>query len=60
MRANYSPQSELGQRFEDWLLLTELHPIVVAIAARVLPRGFEPYRPTVACTFLLVTQAVPI
>ena len=60
MRASYSPQSELGHGLEVWLLLSELHPIVHAIEARVLPRVFEPYRPIVAHTFLPLTKAVRI
>ena len=35
MRVGYNPQSVLGQGLGAWLLLSELHPIVLAIAARV-------------------------
>ena len=35
MRAGYRPQSELRWGFEVWLLLSELHPIVPTIVARV-------------------------
>ena len=35
MRASYSPQFGLGRSLEVWLLLSELHPIVSAIVARV-------------------------
>ena len=59
MRASYSPQSGLRRSLEVWLLLSELHPIVYAIEARVLPMRFEPYRPNVAYTFLVLTNAVP-
>ena len=60
MRLSYKPQSELRQILEDWLLLSELRPIVSTIAARVLPRGFGLYSPNVAHTFILVTQAICI
>ena len=58
MRASYSPQSGLRQGLEDWLLLSELHPIVLTIVARVLPSRFGAYRPTVARTFLSFSEAV--
>ena len=60
MRMSCNPQSILGSGFEVWLLFSELHPFVPTIVARVYPRRFGPYGPTVACTFLLVTKAVSL
>ena len=60
MRLSYKPRSELRQTLRDWLLLSESHPVVFAIDARVLPRGFGLYSPNVAHTFILVTKAICI
>ena len=53
MRTSYSPQSELRLSLEDYLHLSVSEPIVLAIVARVLPRGFGAYGPTVVHSFLL-------
>ena len=52
MRASYSPQSELRLSLKDYLRLSASEPIVPAIVARVLPRGFGAYGPTVVHSFL--------
>ena len=39
MWASCSPQSELRPLLKDWLHLAILHPVVVAIVARVWPRA---------------------
>lgn len=52
MRTSYSPQSELRLSLEDYLRLSASEPIVSAIVARVLPRGFGAYGPTVVHSFL--------
>ena len=52
MRTSYSPQSELRLSLEDYLHLSVSEPIVSAIVARVLPRGFGAYGPTVVHSFL--------
>jgi len=58
MRASFSPQSELRMGLWDWLLLSELQPIVPSIVCHVWPRRLGLYWPTVAPSFLLLTQAV--
>ena len=58
MRVSCNPQFILGSCFEAWLHLSVLHPIVTTIVARVLPKRFGAYRPTVACAFLLLSEAV--
>ena len=60
MRLGYKPQSELRQTLGDWLLFSESHLIVSAIAARVSPRGFGLYSPNVVHTFILVTKAISL
>ena len=52
MRASYSPQSELRLSLGDYLRFSASEPIVLAIVARVLPRGFGAYGPTVVHSFL--------
>ena len=60
MRLSYKPQSGLRWTLGDWLLLSELHPVVSTIDARVLPRAVGLYSPNVAHTFILVTKAIYI
>ena len=60
MRTSYSPQSELRLSLEDYLHLSVSEPIVSAIVARVLPRGFGAYGPTVVHSFLLFIIGGPL
>ena len=60
MRASYSPQSELRLGLGDYLRLSALEPIVPAIVARVLPRGFGAYGPTVVHSFLQFITGGPL
>ena len=60
MRTSYSPQSELRLSLEDYLHLSVSEPIVLAIVARVLPRGFGAYGPTVVHSFLLFIIGGPL
>lgn len=60
MRTSYSPQSELRPSLEDYLHLSVSEPIVSAIVARVLPRGFGAYGPTVVHSFLLFIIGGPL
>lgn len=60
MRTSYSPQSELRISLEDYLHLSVLEPIVSSIVARVLPRGFGAYGPTVVHSFLLFITGGPL
>ena len=60
MRASYSPQSELRLSLEDYLHLSVSEPIVSAIVARVLPRGFGAYGPTVVHSFLQFITGGPL
>ena len=60
MRTSYSPQSELRLSLEDYLRLSASEPIVSAIVARVLPRGFGAYGPTVVHSFLLFIIGGPL
>ena len=60
MGLGYKPQFGLGQTLRDYLHLSVSHPVVFAIDARVLPRGFGLYSPNVAHTFILVTKAIYI
>lgn len=60
MRASYSPQSELRLSLGDYLHLSMLEPIVLAIVARVLPRGFGAYGPTVVHSFLQFITGGPL
>ena len=60
MRTSYSPQSELRPSLEDYLHLSVSEPIVLAIVARVLPRGFGAYGPTVVHSFLLFITGGPL
>lgn len=59
MRTSYSPQSELRISLEDYLHLSVSEPIVSSIVARVLPRGFGAYGPTVVHSFLLFITGGP-
>ena len=60
MRAGYSPQSELRLGLGDYLHFSVLEPIVLAIVARVLPRGFGAYGPTVVHSFLQFITGGPL
>lgn len=60
MRASYSPQSELRPSLGDYLHLSMSEPIVLAIVARVLPRGFGAYGPTVVHSFLQFITGGPL
>ena len=60
MRTSYSPQSELRLSLEDYLHLSVSEPIVSAIVARVLPRGFGAYGPTVVHSFLQFITGGPL
>ena len=60
MRTSYSPQSELRLSLEDYLRLSASEPIVSAIVARVLPRGFGAYGPTVVHSFLQFITGGPL
>ncbi len=60
MRAGYSPQSELRLGLGDYLHLSVSEPIVLAIVARVLPRGFGAYGPTVVHSFLQFITGGPL
>lgn len=60
MRTSYSPQSKLRLSLEDYLRLSASEPIVSAIVARVLPRGFGAYGPTVVHSFLLFIIGGPL
>lgn len=60
MRAGYSPQSELRLSLEDYLHFSMSEPIVSAIVARVLPRGFGAYGPTVVHSFLQFITGGPL
>ena len=60
MRLSCKPQSGLRWTLRDWLLFSELHPVVSTIDARVLPRAVGLYPPNVAHTFILVTKAIYI
>ncbi len=53
-------QSELRLSLEDYLRLSASEPIVSAIVARVLPRGFGAYGPTVVHSFLLFIIGGPL
>ncbi len=47
-------------KLEDYLRLSASEPIVSAIVARVLPRGFGAYGPTVVHSFLLFIIGGPL
>ncbi len=52
MRASYSPQSELRLCLGDYHHFSVQKPIAIAIVARVQPRRFGAYGPTVVHSFL--------
>lgn len=60
MRASYSPQSELRLSLEDYPHFSVSEPIVSAIVARVLPRGFGAYGPTVVHSLLQFITGGPL
>ena len=60
MRVSYNPQSELRLSLGDYLHLSVSEPIVQAIVARVLPRGFGAYGPTVVHSFLQFITGGPL
>jgi len=45
--------------FGDYLLLSDLEPIVITIAARVWPQSFGAYWPAVAPSFLRINCGGP-